>query len=163
MLQVQDVIFGRCEDLSRPILIKAFEWVQSRLAANGMVPRCDVSGPNLAPYIRHASLFELVIVNGEVQDYHARVLASHIADNIQEISGRTGKETLPDELFERWRITAQHLIEKRHPFRTRSQVFGKENKNAESLIVPASENGELTHALVFTEYWFDQPRFSHEI
>ena len=163
MFQVPEVKFSGCEGVSRPILANALEWVQSRLEADGMVPRCDVSGPNLAPFIRHASLFELIIENGLVQDYHARVLASHIADNIQEISGRTGKETLPAELFERWRVTAQHLIDTGHPFSTRSQVYGKENKNAESLIVPVSENGRLTHALVFTEYWFDQPRFSYEI
>lgn len=163
MQQIQDVIFGKCEDLSRPILAEAYQWVLERLATDGMIPRSDVSGPKLAPFIRHASLFELVILDGQVLDYHARVLASHIADNIQEISGRTGKETLPQELFERWRITAQYLIDCRHPFRTQSQVFGKENKNAESLIAPVSEDGNLTHALVFTEYWFDQPRFSHEI
>ncbi|SDD92585.1 MULTISPECIES: hypothetical protein [Kordiimonas] len=162
MRQVQDVIFGECADLSRPILAEAYQWVLEHLAADGMVPRSDVSGPKLASFIRHASLFELVIEDGQVQDYHARVLASHIADNIQEISGRTGKDTLPGELFERWRITAQYLIEHRRPFRTQSQVFGKENKNAESLIAPVSEDGELTHALVFTEYWFDQPLFSHE-
>ncbi|NVJ96613.1 MAG: hypothetical protein HWE25_00580 [Alphaproteobacteria bacterium] len=153
MQEVADVKFGDCHNLERPLLAEAYQWVQARLGEKDMLERKEVSGPKLAPFIRHASLFELIIEDGQVKDYMACVLASHIADNIQEISGHMGKETLPPDLFERWRITAQHLIEDGHCFRTRTKVFGKENKEGESLIVPVSTEGKLTHALVFTEYW----------
>ncbi|NVJ71602.1 MAG: hypothetical protein HWE08_14705 [Alphaproteobacteria bacterium] len=155
MLRQNEIIFGHCSDLERPVLREAFKWVQSHWSASQMVDRNEINAPALAPYIRHASLFKLVIEHGVVKDYHASVLASHIADNIKEISGKSGKCTLPAELFERWRITAQHLIELRRPFRTRTKVFGKEHKEGESLVVPVSQHDELSHALVFTEYWLE--------
>lgn len=155
-------MFGECEDLTRPILKKAYQWVEPQLTTERTLPRSAVSGPSLVRFIRHASLFELKMEDGQVTDYHARVLASHVAENTQEISGRSGRETLPDGLFERWRMTAQYLVEARQPFCTQSQVFGKEHKNAESLVVPVTENGQLGLALVFTEYWFDQSQYSSE-
>lgn len=153
MQEARDVRFGDCRDLNRPILAEAYRWVSDRLNENGMLERTEVSGPKLAPFIRHASLFELQIENGIVKDYLACVLASHIADTIQEISGHRGSDTLPPGLFERWRITAQHLVEEKHCFRTRTRVYGKEYKEGESLIIPVCTGEKLTHALVFTEYW----------
>lgn len=155
MVKQNEIIFGDCSDLERPVLREAFKWVKLQLSASQMVDRDRVSAPALAPYIRHASLFKLVMEDSVVTDYHASVLASHIADNIKEISGKSGRSTLPEGLFERWRITAQYLTEKRTPFRTRTKVFGKEHKEGESLVVPISQGGELTHALVFTEYWLE--------
>lgn len=157
MQEIGDVKFGECRNLERPVLAEAYRWTLERLGPDGMLEKSEVSGPKLAPFIRHASLFEIILEDGKVQDYVACVLASHIADNLQEISGHRGSETLPPQLFERWRITGEHLMDKRACFRTRTHVYGKDNKKGESLIVPVTTDGNLTHALVFTEYWRIDP------
>lgn len=153
MQDVEDVIFGSPHELIRPVLREAYAWARPLLSADGMLARNQVSPANLAPFIRHASLFEIITVCSVVTDFRAKVLASHIADNMFEISGLSGRDSLPEALFERWRLTGQKLIDDRKSLRTRSQVFGKEHKNAESLIIPVTEDGELRFGLVFTEYW----------
>jgi len=154
MKEISDIRFGTCDGLERPILKGANKWVGRRLDREGLLRRDQISAPEMTAFIRHVSLFYLHIDGADcVTDFHARVLASHVADNIAEITGQSGRESLPPELFDRWRRTAQRLIDTRLSFRTRTQVYGKEYKQGESLIVPVLEHGDLNHALVFTEYW----------
>lgn len=154
MEEISDIRFGTCDSLERPILKGAHIWVDRRLDRAGLMRRDQISAPEMTAFIRHVSLFYLdVDETGTVTDFHARVLASHVADNIAEITGQSGRDSLPTVLFSRWRRTAQRLIDTRQSFRTRTQVYGKEHKQGESLVVPVLEHGDLNHALVFTEYW----------
>ncbi len=158
-----EVRYISAEELTRPVLRQALAWTQERLDPDGMLDRAHVSAPKLAPFIRHASFFEFFITDGKVTDFVAKVLASEIAETTIEISGRTGRENLPVPLFERWRIAGQFLVDHGKIFATQSQVYEKEHKNAESLIVPVKNDGILDHSVVFTEYWVTDPRTSHEI
>ncbi|MFC4348122.1 hypothetical protein ACFO5Q_09725 [Kordiimonas lipolytica] len=158
-----EVRYISAQELTRPVLIKARAWAQERLDTDGMLDRAHVTAPKLAPFIRHASFFEFFIADGQVTDFVAKVLAGEIAETTIEISGKTGRNHLPAPLFERWRTAGQHLIDHGKMFATQSQVFEKEHKNAESLIVPVKNDGVLDHSLVFTEYWVTDPRFDDEI
>lgn len=148
-----EVFYGDCDDLTRPILKQAYAWTQERLSENGMLDRYHVRPQFLAPFIQHASFYKFLVEDGKVVDFQAKVLASQIADNVVEISGKWGKAHLPAPLFERWLTACNHTYRLKAPFSTRSQVFGKEHKRAESLSIPVTDRGSLTHALVFSEYW----------
>lgn len=150
-----EVIYGAPEDVSRPLLKDAYAWTIERLAEDGTLDRSFINAPQLAPLIRHVSLFEFMMDGDTVVDFKAKVLASVVANNIFEISGRYGKENLPAPLFKRWLFACQKLYDDKQGFCTKSSVYRKSHKSVESLSIPVRENGALNHALVFTDYWVD--------
>ncbi|NVJ96614.1 MAG: hypothetical protein HWE25_00585 [Alphaproteobacteria bacterium] len=154
VLEKVSVEYGAPDALTRPLLKEAFAWVCENMSDDGTLDKSCVSAPLLAPFIRHISLFEFVIIGGKVTDFRAKVLASIVADNIFEISGRYGKENLPRPIFERWLLACQTLVDKECAFSTSSAVFGKAHRRVESLSVPVRDSrGILNHGLVFTDYW----------
>ncbi|MCJ9429599.1 hypothetical protein [Kordiimonas marina] len=142
--------------LLRPLLQTADKWLQPRLNAEGMLERSAFTPNDIRDFISNASLFDLIIKDGKLVDFYARVLATHVANDLHEMTGQYGRESLPPELFRRWLAIGQYAIDLRKPFCARASVLGRQNKRTENLVIPVIKDGAFTELLVFSEYWYER-------
>jgi len=151
-----DLTFEAPYTLLRPLLQSADEWLQPRLNAEGMLERGAFSPRDIKDFISNASLFDLIVENGKLVNFYARVLATHVADDLYEMTGKYGREDLEPELFRRWLAIGQYALNLKKPFCARASVLGRQNKRTENLIIPVIKHGAFTELLVFSEYWYEK-------
>lgn len=134
--------------------LKAFrDWFTSRSRNGATLEKNMLSSADLERFLHLLTIVSLDVERGELCDYSVERCSRRLGKSLGLQPIQSCRNCLPDELYERWNTVLRRVVEaeRAYYYRSRSFVDDKTIYCMDNLLLPVTENGQITKILIGTE------------